>query len=98
MKRLVTVRILIARAGIGFLIAVVVLAGVRLAFFSGPFRRVQTTAPLPLVDLHVHTAGIGGGGSGCFISPELQRSYKFGLYLEAFGVTAKNWTATGMRC
>ena len=95
MKRFAPVRILIARAGIGFLITVAVLAGVRLAFFSGPFRRVQTPAPPPLVDLHVHTAGIGGGGSGCFVSPELQRSYKFGLYLEAFGVTREELDRDG---
>lgn len=95
MKRFAPVRILIARAGIGFLITMAVLAGVRLAFFSGPFRRVQTPAPLPLVDLHVHTAGIGGGGSGCFVSPELQRSYKFGLYLEAFGVTREELDRDG---
>jgi hypothetical protein len=37
--------------------------------------------------MHCHTAGIGAGGSGCFVSEQLRRSYKFGLYLKAFGVT-----------
>jgi len=38
-----------------------------------------------IIDMHVHTAGIGAGNSGCFMSPSLQNSYKFGFYLRAFG-------------
>ncbi len=37
--------------------------------------------------MHVHTAGIGAGNSGCFVSASLQNSYKFGFYLRAFGVS-----------
>ena len=40
-----------------------------------------------VVDMHVHTAGIGAGGSGAFVSQELRESYKFKWYLRAFGVT-----------
>jgi predicted TIM-barrel fold metal-dependent hydrolase len=46
--------------------------------------------PLPaekLIDLHCHTAGIGAGDSGCFVSPALRRSFKFAHYLKAFGTT-----------
>ncbi len=39
------------------------------------------------LDMHCHVAGIGSGGSGCFLSPDIQSSYKFNLYLKAFGVT-----------
>jgi hypothetical protein len=39
------------------------------------------------VDIHCHTAGIGAGGSGCFISPALRRSWKYRVYLQAFGVS-----------
>jgi len=59
----------------------------RLGLFRGPVHSPQALPPAPMVDLHVHTAGIGSGGSGCFVAKELQQSYKFGIYLQAFGVT-----------
>jgi predicted TIM-barrel fold metal-dependent hydrolase len=40
-----------------------------------------------IVDIHCHTAGIGAGGSGCFVSPALRNNWKYQLYLLAFGVT-----------
>lgn len=40
-----------------------------------------------IIDMHVHTAGIGAGDSGCFVTPALADSYKFDWYLRAFGVT-----------
>ncbi len=67
----------------------------RVLFFSGPYR---TPAPLPptrLIDLHVHTAGIGAGGSGCFISRELEQSWKFNIYLKSFGTSRAELTAQG---
>ena len=39
-----------------------------------------------VVDMHVHTAGIGARGSGCFVSASLRDGYKFKWYLRAFGV------------
>lgn len=47
------------------------------------------------VDCHVHTAGIGGGGSGCFIGKELHDSYKYKIYLKAFGVTEDEMLRSG---
>ena len=41
------------------------------------------------LDCHVHTAGIGEKGSGCFISKALRESYKFPIYLKAFGVSER---------
>ncbi|MCM2358258.1 MAG: amidohydrolase family protein [Geobacteraceae bacterium] len=41
----------------------------------------------PIIDIHCHTAGIGAGGSGCFVSAQLRRSWKYRFYLKAFGVT-----------
>jgi predicted TIM-barrel fold metal-dependent hydrolase len=64
-------------------------------FFTGPYRQ---PGPLPgtrIIDLHVHTAGIGAGGSGCFISRELEQSWKFGIYLKAFGTTREELAAKG---
>jgi uncharacterized protein len=67
----------------------------RLAFFHGPYRPVAPLPPAKLLDLHCHTAGIGAGGSGCFVSHELERSYKFGIYLKAFGVTRQQLVQQG---
>jgi hypothetical protein len=47
------------------------------------------------LDCHVHTAGLGAKGSGCFISKALRDSYKFPIYLKAFGVTEKELMEQG---
>ena len=39
------------------------------------------------LDMHVHTAGLGAGGSGAFINDVMRSSYKFPLYLYALGVS-----------
>lgn len=41
---------------------------------------------MTVIDIHCHTAGIGAGDSGCFISPRLRRSWKYPVYLKSFGV------------
>ncbi|HMO64938.1 MAG TPA: amidohydrolase family protein [Verrucomicrobiota bacterium] len=78
------------RWGIGAGLAFVGLAGLLLAWLAVLFRG-PALAPQPvpggLVDLHCHTAGLGHGGSGCFVSPELAANFRFGIYLQAFGVT-----------
>ncbi|HVU31921.1 MAG TPA: amidohydrolase family protein [Opitutaceae bacterium] len=54
--------------------------------------------PLPKerwIDMHTHVAGIGAGGSGCFVSPRLERSWKFGWYLRSFGVTRRELRRDG---
>lgn len=64
---------------------------------TGP-RPYRTSAPLPpppLIDLHVHTAGIGAGGSGCFVSKDLENSWKFGIYLKAFDATRESLQQNG---
>ena len=40
-----------------------------------------------VLDMHCHVAGIGAGGSGAFISEKLRSSWKYQIYLKAFGVT-----------
>jgi hypothetical protein len=62
--------------------------------FTGPYRPVE---PLPaeIVDMHCHVAGIGAGGSGCFISPALQKSWKIRIYLRSFGVSEDELRAKG---
>ena len=58
------------------------------------FHRLPAFANHPLLsdksrvlDMHCHVAGIGAGGSGAFISDKLRRSWKYSIYLKAFGVT-----------
>jgi uncharacterized protein len=48
-----------------------------------------------LIDIHCHTAGIGAGGSGCFVSQRLRRSFRYRFYLKAFGVTEHELLAEG---
>jgi predicted TIM-barrel fold metal-dependent hydrolase len=50
---------------------------------------------LPIIDTHVHIAGLGYGESGCFISDEMKRSYKFDYYLGAFDVTREELESAG---
>jgi len=51
-----------------------------------PFRPVEPI-PANIVDMHCHLAGIGAGGSGCFVSPKLQHNWRFKIYLRSFGVS-----------
>lgn len=48
-----------------------------------------------IIDIHCHTAGIGAGDSGCFVSPALMASWKYRIYLRAFGVTEKELRQEG---
>jgi hypothetical protein len=41
----------------------------------------------PVIDLHVHVAGLGHGDSGCFINDDMRDNYRFPFYLWAFGIT-----------
>ncbi|MEY4916940.1 MAG: hypothetical protein RL616_853 [Verrucomicrobiota bacterium] len=59
-----------------------------------PYRPVEPI-PASIVDMHCHIAGIGAGGSGCFISPKLRDNWRFGIYLRAFGVSKKEIAAKG---
>ncbi|MEM1434853.1 MAG: amidohydrolase family protein [Pseudomonadota bacterium] len=47
------------------------------------------------LDMHVHAAGIGAGGSGAFINQAMRNSYKFAIYLRAMGVTEAELEAEG---
>lgn len=40
-----------------------------------------------VLDMHCHVAGIGAGDSGAFISERLRNSWRYRIYLSAFGVT-----------
>jgi len=40
--------------------------------------------------MHAHIAGIGAGGSNCYVSPELRDNWRYHIYLKAFGLTQKD--------
>lgn len=40
--------------------------------------------PTGILDMHCHTAGFGAGESGAWVSPALQSSWKFNLYMKMF--------------
>src|SRR5208282_1192164 len=72
----------------------IMVAGVLAVVFvwvSLPARPFRPVEPIPggIVDMHCHIAGIGAGGSGCFVSPRLQHNWRFKIYLHSFGVTEK---------
>lgn len=50
---------------------------------------------MTVIDIHCHTAGIGAGNSGCFISTAMQRSWKTRFYFKAFGVSEHELQAQG---
>lgn len=66
----------------------------RTLLFAGPHREPDGNVPDPIVDIHVHAAGLGIG-SDCYVSPALRASYKFGYYLDGFGVTAADLEREG---
>ncbi|MCK6501459.1 MAG: amidohydrolase, partial [Nitrospira sp.] len=67
----------------------------RQVFFEGPYHPVTDLPEQRIVDLHCHTAGIGAGGSGCYVSPRLRANIRYRIYLEAFGVTEEEMLKHG---
>ncbi|MBL1319455.1 MAG: amidohydrolase family protein [Methylophaga sp.] len=58
----------------------------RFIFFKGPVLPPQALPTSPIIDMHVHIAGLGYG-SDSFVSDEMKKGYKFDYYLNAFGIT-----------
>ena len=56
---------------------------------------VPTAAAAGYLDMHVHTAGIGGGGSGAFVNEEMRGSLRFPIYLRAFGIDVRELEQKG---
>ena len=53
------------------------------------------TAAEGYLDMHVHTAGIGAGGSGAFVGDEMRSDLRFRFYLHAFGVSEEELETEG---
>lgn len=54
------------------------------------------TAPAT-IDIHCHTAGIGAGASGCFVSSAMRRNFRFKFFLKTFGVSEQELLLQGDR-
>lgn len=67
----------------------------RLLFYSGPVQQPSALPAQKIVDLHVHAAGIGAGGSGCYVSDTIKDSYKFDIYLSAFSISKQELERVG---
>lgn len=78
--------------------AILVAGGLPLyAGFRGPYRSPEPLPSGPIIDMHVHVAGIGAGGSGCYVSPSLRRNWRYRIYLNAFGTSQADLTRYGDR-
>jgi predicted TIM-barrel fold metal-dependent hydrolase len=75
---------------VGVLVVVFIWVGLP----ARPFRPVEPI-PAGIVDMHCHIAGIGAGGSGCFVSPRLRHNWRFKIYLHSFGVSQKEILKSG---
>ena len=71
----------------GLVACILLLFILREAFFSGPYLPLAKPYSGEIFDMHCHVAGIGAGGSGCFVSQQLKNNFRFNIYLKAFGVT-----------
>ncbi len=49
----------------------------------------------PLLDMHCHCAGIGAGGSGCYLAPRLRHNWRLRFYLSAFDTSLNELQVRG---
>ena len=77
------------------LLAIALGAAAALRNPDGP--RLLPTRDGPIIDLHVHVAGIGYGDSGCFISEEMRNNIRFPFYLWSMGVSEEELQQHGDR-
>ncbi len=81
---------------INLLVSLALIAGfLRILFYTGPVVEPSTVRVDNIVDMHVHVAGIGAGGSGCYVSGAIKNSYKFDYYLNAFEITKQELESAG---
>ena len=66
-----------------------------LFFHAGYPYRPEEPWPESIVDMHCHVAGIGAGGSGCFVSGEFRKDLRYCLFLCSFGFTGKKLREEG---
>ena len=75
--------------------ALIIVGLLALGYALLPADRRQARAGHGVVDMHVHTAGIGAGGSGAFVNKTMRENLRFPFYLRAFGVSRAELEAEG---
>lgn len=65
------------------------------AFLSGAIAADERLEALHIVDYHVHTAGLGYGGSGAFLNEEMRENFRVPFFLRWVGVTEQELEAEG---
>ena len=62
-----------------------------------PVDRVisQNQAQTSYLDMHVHVAGLGARGSGCFVNEEMRENIRFPFFLWAMDITVEQLEAEG---
>ncbi|MCI5143547.1 MAG: metal-dependent hydrolase, partial [Candidatus Electrothrix sp. ATG1] len=74
----------LALLGVFLLIAFGVGVGL---FHKNPISSLNPGLGKNVLDAHVHVAGLGYGGSGCFINKDMQENFRFPFYLLAMGTS-----------
>lgn len=72
-------------------ISVIILACIgllyRAVYFTGSAQDPQPLPKQGIIDMHVHVAGYGNGGTACYVSDELRSNFRFDLFLAGFNVS-----------
>jgi predicted TIM-barrel fold metal-dependent hydrolase len=74
------------------IILLVVFSG---GFSAGAIAADESLEALHIVDYHVHTAGLGYGGSGAFLNAEMRENFRVRFFLRWVGVTEQELEAEG---
>jgi len=74
---------------------VFVMVAVMVALLCAITGVTEEASMAEIIDMHVHVAGIGAGDSGIHINEAMQESWRFPVYLRAFGVTREHLEAGG---
>ncbi|HEY8269339.1 MAG TPA: hypothetical protein VIG33_00500, partial [Pseudobdellovibrionaceae bacterium] len=60
------------------------------AYALGSLLQSEKPVAHKIIDMHTHVACLGSAHKSdgeCYISPEMQKSFKFSIYLKSFGVS-----------
>ena len=86
----------VRRIGLTMGLVVLLLAGLAAIWRLLPGALLpQLDKDTAYLDMHVHVAGLGAGGSGCFVSPTMRDNFRFPFFLSAMGVTEDELMANG---
>ena len=68
-----------------------------LTWFFWPVGQNNSQVPTPTeyLDIHVHVAGLGNRGSGCFVSKEMCENIRFPIFLWAMGTSIEQLETQG---